>query len=180
MAAPSTVSIHNLNGTFVMNKKLSDHKSINPMLKMQGIPWLVRQAAIYSDIQVKLTQYVDDEGIPRVDQLQISTGGVRQFEPRFMNGALIEVEIMFWGPTTGFTKYIKNTDIEDDFLKQGWIEEDDGDVILDHTDSKTNGWSATQVWGFAVLDGERRHVRRIVSKKGNDVLTMTTVYDYKS
>ncbi|RYP63810.1 hypothetical protein DL771_009093 [Monosporascus sp. 5C6A] len=40
------------------------------------------------------------------------------------------------------------------------------------------GWTATQVWGFQKVGGERRYVRLIVVAKGEELVNMKMVYDY--
>lgn len=103
MAAPASITVHNMNGSFDMNKKIGD--DTGPMLKMQGLPWLVRQAASYSAVQVNLKQYKDDEGVEHLDQEQISTGGVKQLEPRLLNGEWGERDVDYWGHVKGWNKY---------------------------------------------------------------------------
>ena len=101
MAAPASVTIKNLNGTFIMNKKASDPTT--PMLKMQKIPWIVQQAANYSTVTVKLKQYTDADGKDHLDQEQLSTG-VTQTEERLVDGEWGEREVLFWGKVKGWTK----------------------------------------------------------------------------
>ncbi|RYP03441.1 hypothetical protein DL765_010485 [Monosporascus sp. GIB2] len=40
------------------------------------------------------------------------------------------------------------------------------------------GWTATQVWGFQNVGGERRYVRLVVVTKGEEQAKMKMVYDY--
>lgn len=43
-----------------------------------------------------------------------------------------------------------------------------------------DGWTAHQVWGFAVVEGERRHVRRILARReGWREERVRMVYDWK-
>jgi hypothetical protein len=70
---------------------------------------------------------------------------------------------------------IKVSEIEDEFLKQGWEGED---VVESYAESVDNGWTALQIWGFADVEGVRRHVRRVVTKKGKDELKIRIVYDW--
>ena len=88
MSTPAEINLRNLNGTFVMNKTLSD--SAIPMLKMQGVSWLVQQAANYSTVTLKLKQYTDEEGVVHLDQEQITTGGLTSTEERKLNGEVGE------------------------------------------------------------------------------------------
>jgi hypothetical protein len=106
MAAPPEVNIHNMEASYDLNKNLSD--STTAMLKMQGIGFLVRQAASYSAIQANLRQYPDHEnpGIIHLDQEQISTGNIRQLEPRTLDGQSRDREIDYWGKVKGWNKCV--------------------------------------------------------------------------
>ena len=42
-----------------------------------------------------------------------------------------------------------------------------------------NGWTADQIWGFEEIKGERRYVRHVVVRKGDDWKLARLVYDYK-
>ena len=57
---------------------------------------------------------------------------------------------------SGKSRYVKLDGIGDGFLKEGW---DEGEVVEGYVESVNDKWSATQVWGFAEIDGVRRHVR---------------------
>lgn len=209
MAAPPSVTIHSLSGAYDLNKTLSD--STGAMLKMQNIGFLVRQAANYSAITVHLSQYPypENANVVQVDQEQISTGNMKQYEPRILDGEVREREIQYWGKVRGwnkyvlspffssfsryvyytnsilsfFIRYVKLSEItQDAWLTEGWDPEcssEQGQVLLSFTESVGNGWMACQVWGFATVDGIRRHVRRIYSKKGKEEHRVRLAYDYK-
>ena len=102
MACPPEITVHNFNCSFDMNKKEGDDTS--GMLKMQGLPWLVRQAASYSAVSINLKQFKGDDGIEHLDQEQVSTGGVKQLEPRLLNGEWGERDVQFWGLVKGQNK----------------------------------------------------------------------------
>lgn len=44
---------------------------------------------------------------------------------------------------------------------------------------QTNGWVMQQIWGFGIVDGERRLMRRMVIRKGDEVAYITALYDWK-
>jgi hypothetical protein len=68
-------------------------------------------------------------------------------------------------------------DEDDAFLKQGWSAEDS--LLLDgFVESQGNGWTARQVWGFAKVNGVRKHVRRVVVRKGSQRAAANFVYDF--
>ena len=47
-----------------------------------------------------------------------------------------------------------------------------------YVESKTDKWTANQVWGFEVIDGKRRHVRHVVVRKEEDWKQARLVYDW--
>lgn len=181
MAAPPTVSTANLTGTYTLNSKLSD--STDPVLKMQGVGWLVRQAASYSTITVKMAQYARaEDGVVCLDVDQVSTGGIRSTEERVLNWEWFEKNDRIWGKVRGKARIIKLSELEaDDYLKSGWAQDCvEGDVIEMQVDSLTDTWTAQQVWGMAEVKGERRQVRKVLAKKGDKVHRIMIVYDYVS
>ena len=95
MAVPTTLTLKDLSGSYTLNKTLSD--SLQPMLRMQNIGFIIRQAVQYSSITVTLKQYTDAEGKVHLDQEQVSTGGIRNTEDRVLDGEWSEKENRIWG-----------------------------------------------------------------------------------
>jgi len=71
----------------------------------------------------------------------------------------------------------------DPFLTEGWLEENGGPNGESHIQSfvhnEKNNWTAEQIWGFALIDGVRYHIRRIYLKKGDEIRKVRLVYDYQ-
>jgi len=44
--------------------------------------------------------------------------------------------------------------------------------------NEEKGWDARQVWGFAIVDGQRYYTRRVVVTKGKEVLRVRLVYNW--
>jgi len=44
--------------------------------------------------------------VVQVDQEQISTGNMKQYEPRILDGEVREREIQYWGKVRGWNKYV--------------------------------------------------------------------------
>lgn len=179
MAVPSDITVHNLTGTYTLNRTLSD--SSQAVLKMQSIGFIIRQAVQYSTVTVILQQYTDSEDRLHLDQEQISTGGIRNFEDRIMDWEWTEKYNRIWGKVHGKSRYVKLGEIEDEFLRDGWEEHCVREGIVEgYVESATDKWSARQVWGFAEVGGERKHVRRILAQKpGQESLRIRIVYDWK-
>lgn len=75
---------------------------------------------------------------------------------------------------------IKHSELDaDDFLKSGWTQECvEGEVIEMEVESLTDTWTAHQVWGMSEINGERRQVRKVLAKKGNQVHRISVIYDW--
>lgn len=83
-------------------------------------------------------------------------------------------------PLNETARFLKLSEVEDDYLKEGWSQDCiDGEIIDSVNESVTDGWRAVQVYGFADVNGERKHVRRIVTTKGKQVEKIRLVYDWK-
>lgn len=180
LPVPEDVTIHNLSGVYGLNHALSD--SSQAVLKMQRVNWMVRQAVAYSALDVTLKQYVNEEGRHCLDQEQLSTGGVKNFEDRVMDWEPTVKHNWIWGEVNGRSRYVALSELEDEYLKSGWSQDTiEGEVVEVYAESVTDTWSATQIWGFAVVDGQRRHVRKILAQKpGSADLRIRMVYDWKS
>ena len=53
-------------------------------------------------------------------------------------------------------------------------------VIEMYVESISDTWTAQQIWGFSEINGERRQVRRVLTKKGDKELKVSLIYDYVS
>lgn len=183
MAAPvpDSVTVHNMTGIYTLNRKLSD--SSTPALKQQNVGFLLRQGIERSNVEMTLTAYKSADGTKEhVDQVQVSTGNMKNEEKRSMEWEWLETENWIWGKVRGKNRFIACKDVEDEFLRTGWEEACSGenDVIEGYVESVTDTWTARQVWGFAVVDGVRRHVRRILAQKpGQKDVRFQMVYDWK-
>lgn len=78
------------------------------------------------------------------------------------------------------SRMIKFSELEkDDFLKTGWTQDCmEGEVIETDVESLTDSWTAEQVWGMSEINGERRQVRKVLTKKGEKVFRLSVVYDW--
>ncbi|KAI4792670.1 hypothetical protein E4T44_04439 [Aureobasidium sp. EXF-8845] len=168
MAVPNSVNLRNLSGTY----------------NLQGIGWLVRQAVKFSNVTLIVKQFVDENGLTHVDNEQITTGNVRNLEERIVDYQWREKNDRIFGKVNGRSRYVKLEEVETEYLRQGWDEQfltqGDNEVIQVFVDSlgKKPNWSAEQVWGFEIVDGQKRHTRRIVVKKDKEEHKLRLVYDW--
>lgn len=136
---------------------------------------------------MNIKEYTDDEGVTHVDVEQVSTGGFKNLEERKVDWTWRDKQDRIFGKVRGRSRFCKVNEIEDAYLKEGWgeafLKESDGEVIqavVESVDAMGEQWSADQVWGFEEIEGHgRRHVRHIVVKRGDQVLKLKTVYDWR-
>ncbi|PNS18009.1 hypothetical protein CAC42_3968 [Sphaceloma murrayae] len=184
MSVPDSVTIKNLNGTYLMNKTLSD--PFDEVLQMQEVGWLVRQAARFSSVSIAIEQYDNEEGNSFVEVKQTSSGGIQSTEERTMDWVWREKKDSIFGMVKGRSRFCKIDEINDEYLKTGWdqksLEACDNLVVNSIAESiglRGDPWIADQIWGFQIIDGVRRHVRRILFSRGAKTLQVQTVYDWK-
>ncbi|KAF9879774.1 hypothetical protein CkaCkLH20_02585 [Colletotrichum karsti] len=192
MAAPASVTIADLSGKWVMNKTLSD--SPEPALTLQGIGWMTRKAVGLATVTLTVKQYsaspsppgTGTEPVTHIDIDQTATGGLKgTSENRCLDMEWREHSDWMFGSVRGQSRWMAPADIEDEFLKKGWLEGDaeatgpDGKShIYSHVESIDNGWTASQVWGFQTINGERRYARNVLVQKGGKRVEIRLVYDY--
>ncbi|KAK3335397.1 hypothetical protein B0T19DRAFT_470670 [Cercophora scortea] len=193
MAAPPSKTIKDLSGKWVMNK--SQSSPIEPALVIQGIGWVTRKVVGLATLTLDVKQYSGppsppaEPSAPEVTHIEIEqtgTGGMKgTTEKRCLDNAFREHSDWLFGTVRGQTKWIATADIADKFLAEGWLEGADeaggpnGEThVLSHVESLDNGWTATQTWGFQLVDGVRKYVRHVVVAKGTQRAELTLVYDY--
>ncbi|KIN07328.1 hypothetical protein OIDMADRAFT_185826 [Oidiodendron maius Zn] len=183
MAAPASVTIKDLSGTFYMNKTLSDDP--DPVLALQGVSWITRSLISLATVYLNVKQYKDDAGVVHIDIDQVTTGGLQgTTELRTLDWEKREHEDHIFGKLHGQTRFINTDAIEDAYLKEGWLEGDEekggpeGELHIQSHVEAVAGWTADMIWGFAEIDGERRYTRRVVVTKGDQVLKVRLIYDY--
>ncbi|MCJ1352047.1 MAG: hypothetical protein MMC33_002031 [Icmadophila ericetorum] len=186
MTAPPEITMSSLTGKWILSKKSDDWE---PLLGLQGVPWIKRRAANYITLTDHLNQYTDDAGLDHVDVKQTVTGGFKGgVENRTLNWEVFEGPNETFGQVKDQCKWLGGVEELDqehgaEFLKEGWImDEGSGEqgkrLLLATMESVKLGWRSVAVWGFQMIDGERWHVRKVAVKKGDQVLTGKAVYDW--
>ncbi|KAG4422686.1 hypothetical protein IFR04_004164 [Cadophora malorum] len=184
MAAPAEVTLKDLTGQWVMNKTLSD--DTDAVLALQGIGWWTRKAISLATVTLHTKQYTEDN-ITHIDIEQTATGGVKgTTELRALNWVEHTHNDHVFGNVKGKARWSSFQEIDDDFLKEGWLEGEEEVAGPDgekHVESlavnEEKGWTARQIWGFAIVDGKRYYTRRVVVSKGSEVLKVRLVYNWQ-
>jgi len=173
-----------LSGEWVLNKTISD--DTDPVLALQGAGWLTRKAIAYATITLHIKQYVDDKNVSHIDIDQTLTGGVKgTSEARELDWVDRDHEDHLFGKVTGKSRWVKLEDIEDPYMKEGWLLDDaeksgpGGEWLVQSAVVAEKGWTGDQIWGFANIDGVRYYTRRVIVKKGDKVLKIRMVYNWQ-
>ncbi|KAK7970029.1 hypothetical protein PG996_001532 [Apiospora saccharicola] len=206
MAAPASKTIGDLNGTWVMNKNLSD--PTEPGLALQGIGYLTRKAIGFATVTLSVKQY---SGAPlppstaggecvHIDIEQTATGGIKgTSENRCTDAVKRTHSDWLFGTVDSHSYFDTAGDLKKavlahgvdaasaDYLAANWLEgetEKTGPEGAAHlvsvADNQKDGWIAVQVWGFQTIGGERRYARNIVLRKGDKKVEMRLIYDFIS
>ena len=107
-------------------------------------------------------------------------------EHRCLDFVFREHSDWLFGNVKGHSKWIHAKDIDDAFLAKGWEEGDaeaggpDGEThLLSEAISLDRDWTATQIWGFQVVDEQRHYTRKIVvATTSGERAEIRLVYDY--
>jgi hypothetical protein len=142
-------------------------------------------------VSLIIRQHVDEDGVEIISITQPGAVGLKGTEEvRHLTGEWRDHEDHIFGAVKGTTKWLKPSDLKDAdedeaFLKTGWDEATlKGELVDSYVESVNNGWTARQVWGFAVVDGPdgkgvRKYVRAVVVTKGDKTQRQRLVYDFK-
>ncbi|KAI5304656.1 hypothetical protein KEM56_006187 [Ascosphaera pollenicola] len=207
MAAPSEITIKNLNCVFVMDKTLGDDPE--DIFVLQGMGFVMRKTLRYATVTLHMTE-TEENGVAVVTSAQTITGGIAgttevrvlDWQPRDhedsvfgkvdgktrwveANGNVPEVEVQTSVPDAkemeAIQKFLRGEILADGKPTDGFVvDEQNNSFLQSWVKSKDNGWTAEQIWGFEMINGERRHTRRAVVAKGKKVVKARLVYTYQS
>ncbi|KAF7155433.1 hypothetical protein CNMCM5623_007504 [Aspergillus felis] len=185
MAAPAHKTTKDLNGTWIQNKKLSGSADLG--LQIQGIGYFIRNIIRMAPITIQIRQYEARAessadltcAVTNIDIEQSAPGVSTSKEHHCLDGLSRDHSDWLFGSVINQTRWISLEDIEDKFLTSGWLPEGGNSLIYSKAASVSNGWTATQVWGFQEINGERRHCRNIVIEKEDRRAEFRFVYDWQ-
>lgn len=166
------------------NSTLSD--SADAALALQGIGYLIRKGIGLASITIDVSQYEAAPKAPstaegkfvHIDIEQSASGLSSTKELRCLDDLPREHTDWIFGTVQGRSRWVALEDVDDEYLKTGWEAAEGKAFILSHVVSQGYGWTATQVWGFQTVEGERRYCRNIVVKNGAQRVEFRFVYDF--
>ncbi|KAF2754319.1 hypothetical protein EJ05DRAFT_155973 [Pseudovirgaria hyperparasitica] len=199
MAAPPSITMDNLTGTYVMERKVSD--APDAILAFQGMSWLTRQAISWATITLHVRHTKDSAtGADHIDIVQKLTGGFEGTrEQRIVDGTVRTHEDHVFGKVHGKSTWVARladvgserrdasylSDEDRAFLVEGWGAEMEGSerVFLGYVEAES-GWVAWSVWGFKEVEiegvSERRWARHhvVVKPATGESKRARMYYDY--
>jgi hypothetical protein len=179
MAAPPNKSLHSLSGRWQLNKACSD--DFASVLALQGVNVLIRKTATAASIHLKISQ-PDAQHIKMAQS--ITSGKIPgTTEDYTLDYEWRTNEDSFFGEISGRSRWVS----VEEGRKTGVVGEGEGEWIegdsegkLIHAEGKKEGeWEASHLWGFEIVEGERRHTRRVrISNNKGEELRVRMVYDF--
>lgn len=180
MASPSQVTLQNLSGKWTLNKSSSDNFAT--VLALQGVNVLIRKAASTASVHLTVTQ----PDTQHINMAQSVTAGKipGTTEEYVLDWAWRENEDGFFGKVQGRSRWVGIEEgVKEGVLKERegavWLEGDSEGSLIEAEGKKDGEWEARHLWGFEVVDGERRHTRRVwVRNKEGEEIRVRMVYDW--
>lgn len=180
MAAPPQISLQSLSGRYTLNKSCSD--DFGKVLALQGVNLLVRKVATAASVHLKISQPSANE----IKMAQSVTAGKipGTTEDYTLDWEWRNNEDSFFGAVEGRSRWVSVEEgLKTGITGQGegeWIEGGSDGKLIQAEGKKPDGeWEAAHLWGFEIVDGERRHTRRVsVKNNKGEELKVKMVYDY--
>lgn len=147
----------------------------------------MRKGVALASITLELKQYDTQPAPPstetghvtHIDINQTASGLSSTQEKRCLDNECRDHEDWLFGIVKVRTRWVSLEEIDDEFLKKDWLVEGDGkSLILSCAESQGNGWTATEMWGFQIVNGQRRYCARVLVVNGKKRATVRFVYDY--
>ncbi|KAL4881606.1 hypothetical protein BJY04DRAFT_188434 [Aspergillus karnatakaensis] len=222
MATPSDITFVNYNGSWTMDRTISD--PTDPVLAMQGLSWFMRTTLAWVSVTLNTKQYQspehpDDKSIQHIDVDNVVTGGVQgTSELRVTDWKKREHTDTIFGRVEGQSRLIRgttlngkvcpdveiSTNLEDEkigrFLRgeinadgseaEGFLVDPAGDGyaqggakgeglwLQSYVESLDSSWTAEQIWGFEIVNGERYHTRRVAVANNGEYVLARLIYAF--
>jgi hypothetical protein len=162
------------------------------MLELQGVPWVKRKIILLAKVTISIKEYTDANDITHIDLDQTATGGIQgTTELRILDWSEnIHVDHIF-GDLKSRNRWVKDLKAAESgkggplhpFLREGWMIEKVGPnretFVQNWVVNEERGWTVEQIWGFTKINGQRYKTRKILVQKGETILPVTLVYEWK-
>lgn len=160
---------------------------------MQGIPWIIRKVVNITTLTLKVAHDIDESGTKTLVFTQAASiaiaGLSEEKETRFLDGRETFHSSTLFGTSSARSRLVNPSTATDndgkpldpvlirDLLQEGELGGENN--LFDLIVHQTQGWVMQQIWGFGIVNDERRLMRKMVIKKGSDVAYITAFYDWR-
>jgi hypothetical protein len=170
--------------------------------------WVMRKTLSYATVTIYIHEYPDSEKpeIYHVDGQQVITGGIQGTKEcrtldwterehvdhifgklngrsrHFTGINALEVQTSVGKPEADakVVKFLTGEILVDGSKSDGFAVDEEAVFMQSFVRNQESGWTAEQVWGFEIVEGERRHTRRVVVTKDGKVEMARLVYSFKA
>lgn len=164
--------------------------------------FFIRKSIGLATIYVEIKQYeappsppsTATDNVVHVDSVQSASKLSSTQEHRSLDGEVRPHSDWLFGSCKGSSRLVTEDDVKTwvvekhgAWIGEGWLagpEEATGPGgalhlynSVENVDPK-GGWTAVQIWGFQIINGERRYVRQVVVEKDGKVEQVKMVYDW--
>jgi hypothetical protein len=172
-------TLQSLSGKWQLNKSCSD--DFASVLALQGVNFLIRKTATAASIHLTISQ-PDDQHITMAQS--VTSGKVPgTTEEYVLDWEWRTNEDSFFGEISGRSRWIsveegRKTGVVEHGAGE-WVDGDSQGRLIHAEGQKEGEWEASHLWGFEMVDGERRHTRRVhVSNTKGEELRVRMVYNF--
>lgn len=135
----------------VQNKKYSDNKGTDEILRLQGVSWLKRTAISAGTVWLAAKHYKDEAGVEHIDIDQTLSGMSGTHEGRVLDWSPRERSDHVFGNVVAKSRRVPVAEIEEAYLKEGWTEDTvEHGAVQSYAESDTpkskTTWIADQVY----------------------------------
>jgi hypothetical protein len=157
------------------------------MLALQGVPWVKRKIILLATVTLLVKEYVDAGNVTHIDLDQTATGGIQgTTELCILDWSETPHEDHIFGNLKSRNRWVANPKTSESgnggllhpHLTESWLDEKVGPngecFVQNWVVNEERDWTAEQIWGFSIRNGQRYKTRKILTEKGDDVLTPHT------
>ncbi|KAK4157707.1 hypothetical protein C8A00DRAFT_29391 [Chaetomidium leptoderma] len=181
MAAPNKVTVADLSGRWRLNRSLSE--SMEQSFALQGVPWIARKVINIADIELQYARMPQEDASAATTlsfKQTIRPGGFDSKNDYIVDGEKRSATVPIFGPVNMHCRFAGHGEVPTEFTlgSELVVSEDDHAALVEVLNSDINGWTATTLWGFEMVNGERRFCKYNTTIKGEKRATAKMVYDY--
>ena len=174
--AESKKSLAKLTGKWQLNKSLS--VDVASILALQGTSLLIRKAIGSASVTLTISQLKENEySIKQTATAAAIPGTTEQY---VLDDEWRTNHDPFFGNVKGRSRWISIDEASKKLeTETKWEDSDDGKLILAEGGQEDGGWQAFRIWGFKVIEGQRKYVQavHVWNSKGEE-LEGDMVYDF--